>query len=199
MANERRFLTKDAIINITAKYGIVRPDNVGDVMQHTVESVSAPFDVKTKEGKTVNEFGSEDALLQKKIVTFKAISEFGHRFHKAKLKEAYALELEGKAEEADALYQQYLNGARFSASILSTQPAWTLDIVRNDRMKVDVVNFEDRILRGENIREMAAVKAGSIGNMFTSLFDEDADEETPSTPETQDEVVKGTPVVESEY
>lgn len=186
MATEKRLWTKQSIINLTAKYGIVKVDNVGDTMQHTVESVSSAFDVQKKDGTTVMEFGSEDTVLQKKIVTFKAITELGHRFHKAKLREAQALEAAGDAEGASELYQQYLNGARLSASILSTYPSWNIDLVRGDKVKVDIINFEDKLLKGDNVRVMPAVKAASVGNLFTSLFDGEDEEEDVET-ETEDE------------
>lgn len=173
--------------NITNKYGYVTPDNVGDTMEHTVERISLPFDVKNKAGELVMEARNEGIVLQKKIITFKAISSVGHDFHKSKLAEGYQLEKSGDAQAAHWMYQEYLDGARFSANILSSDAAWNLDIQRNDKVKVEVELFEGegnaRILRGtgKTLRIQAAIKAARFNaaatfDAITAIADPEANE-----------------------
>lgn len=178
MATVKNPLTLASIKNITAKYGVVKASNVGDAMKHTIESVSSPFDVKNGAGELVQEFGNEGMILRKKIITFKAISEVGHAFAGKLIAEAFAAEKAGDADAAHELYQEYLNKARFTASILSTEPSFNLDIQRGDRVSVEVEVYEGEkgnILRGtgKTLRVIAPVEAAkaNLDSFFTSIED----------------------------
>lgn len=178
MATIKNPLTLASIKNITAKYGVVKSSNVGDVMKHTIESVSNPFDVKNGAGELVSEYGNSDSILRKKIVTFKAISEVGHAYAAKLIAEAFAAEKAGDADAAHELYQEYLNKARFSTSILSTEPGFELDLQRGDRVSVEVEEYEGEkgnILRGtgKTLRVIAPVEAAkaNLDSFFTSIED----------------------------
>lgn len=184
MANETRQpvknpLTLKSIQNITSKYGLVTPAEAGQTIKQTVERMGAAFDVTKGEDKApVFEYGNEGMILRKKVITFKAISSIGHDFHRSKLIEAYKLEQAKDAQGAHVLYQEYLDGARFSASVLSTEQPFNYDLTNGDEVKVKVEIWDDKIIRGTGRtikllapKEVAAFNGAAFFASITAVAD----------------------------
>lgn len=175
-------LTLKSIQNITAKYGLVTPAEAGQTIKQTVERMGAAFDVTKGEDKApVFEYGNEGMILRKKVITFKAISSIGHDFHRSKLIDAYKLEQAGDAQGAHVLYQEYLDGARFSASVLSTEQPFNFDLTNGDEVKLKVEIWDDKIIRGTGKtiklmapKEVAAFNGAAFFASITAVADPEA-------------------------
>ena len=192
MATNKLILTKKIVERMTANYGVVTTDQVGEGRKiHVVSQMSSAFNVENKDGDTVMEYGNTGAILQKKLINFKAISMEGHKANLAILREAVELEEDGDAEGASALYQKYLNAARFSCSVLSTEPAFNLDLSDGDEVTIRVESYTNDagsiFLRGNGrslkVKEATAAPMfkGSIFDSITAIADDtqDTPEETP--------------------
>lgn len=138
-AQPSRLLNFDAILRITAKYGYVTPDMRSAKL--TVESVSKPLDVKkgANRDEAVLEYGTTDTLLRKRIVTFSSISQWGHEYHQDKVAKAKALEATDP-QAAHELYQAYLDGARISGELLSSNAkTFNMDLQKYDECVCQIV------------------------------------------------------------
>lgn len=100
----------------------VQASEVGDFIKFSIAQVSNPLPVKNAAGEFVPEAGGSGAMLHKRIITLKANSAVAvnNARNNDTLRAGFALEQEGKADEATEKYSEYLDKCRLSFSVLST-------------------------------------------------------------------------------
>ncbi len=189
MAKTQILLTSKIVDRITGAYDTVTKDNVGRRMIHIVESVTNPFDVLNGAKEIVLEYGDTGAILQKKLITCKAISEEGYKANLHMLQDALDLEAdEADPQEVSDAYQRFLNAARFQISVLSTEAPFANEYANGDEISVRVESYVspkgDVFLRGngKSIKAQAPVKGTAFGSIFKGIVMND-DAPTPEEKE----------------
>lgn len=124
MAQARRLLTRQSVINIMNQRMTAPESLVGKSVALTIEGNGAIFDVVTKGGELVASVAGDGTNFQKKIFNTKANSGIAmSNVRNAEFKAAgRKAELSGQAEEADKQYQAFLRAVQLDFSVPTTNP-----------------------------------------------------------------------------
>lgn len=115
-------LNKKSAKAIFSSRPLVPTTAIGQKQMFSVQSVSAPQDVKDAQGNLVLEANGTGAVLRRIIVALRANSEIAvlNERTKAIRAEAMAAEAAGNTAKAHELFNQYLNKCQLSFNVLST-------------------------------------------------------------------------------